>query len=149
MNAFDLSIQGSLKPVALRHHVFELGKQLGISGFLNYRKGMFELYIHAEGEEEIIVKFINQVKQLSKKHKLVCFTEPAKFEDCRNFKILPLKNETGNYSMLINDHSNSILSQNNSKVNPLLDLQPTPIVARKQIPGIKKAILSFKQVGFW
>ena len=92
MNTFTFIIQGSLKPTAMRHHVFELGKFLGIHGFLNYRKGMLELFIHAEGEEETMVEFTNHVNQLVKNHKLKCVTESATFEDCRDFKILSLSN---------------------------------------------------------
>lgn len=106
MNAFTFSIQGNLKPTALRHHVFVMAHKLGIRGFLNYRNGMLELFIHAEGEEEIMLEFIYQVDQLVKKHKLIYSKETVAFEDCPDFKILPLKSEANN---------NLIYSKNNIK----------------------------------
>lgn len=112
MNAIDLSIQGTLKPTALRHHVLKLGNLLGICGFLNYRIGMAELYIHAEGEEEIVTEFILQVKQLSKQHKLVCYTKPSEFNGCQDFKISPLSSDTSNHSINSNDIPYTDLNQN-------------------------------------
>lgn len=87
MDAIIISIKGNLKPIALRHHLYELGKTLGIRGFLNYRQGMFELYIHAEAEKEIMVEFRNLVKQIVKKHKLVCIIEAATLKKLIGFKI--------------------------------------------------------------
>lgn len=150
MNAFTFSIQGCLKPIALRHHVFALGNTLGIRGFLNYRRDMFELYIHAEGDEGIMLEFILQVNQFIKKHRLVCFTEEAPFEDYQNFKILLLRNEANNEPMhSISDNPNTDHSENDSAENRNLHLQSAPIEVKKYIPGIRKVVSSFKHAGFW
>ena len=149
MNTFTFTIQGSLKPTAIRHHVFELGKFLGIHGFLNYRKGMIELIIHAEGEEETMVEFTNHVNQLVEKHNLICLTESATFKNCQNFQILPIWDEANSKSIHSNDNSNAVPTHNNSTeaLNP--DLQPWPTETKKHIPKIVKLISSFKQVGLW
>ena len=146
MNAFTLSIRGNLKPTALRHHVLELGNTLGICGFVNYRKDMLELYIHAEGNEEIILEFIFQINHLIKKHNLVCYTEEVKFEDYRDFKIQPLKNKAENNSLHSAVNSNTDLTQNNTEAQRQ-PLEPVPAQEKKNIPGIKKIISSLKHVG--
>lgn len=149
MNAIILSIQGNLKPVALRHHVFKLGNLLDICGFLNYRQGMSELYIHAEGEEEMLAEFTNQVNQLTAKHDLKCFTETAAFEDCRNFIILPLWKDADNNLIHINENLNAVLAKSNS----IEDLGPPirPIIAqsKNRNRGLKRMFASLKQVSFW
>ena len=87
MDAIIISIKGDLKPIALRHHVFEMGNTLGIRGFLNYRNGMNELLIHAEGKIKVMVEFTNQINQLANKHKLACSMESIILEDFTDFKI--------------------------------------------------------------
>ena len=87
MNAVIISIKGDLKPIALRHHLFEMGNTLGIRGFLNYRNGMNELLIHAEAETKIMVDFTNQINKLATEHKLACSMESIILEDFTDFKI--------------------------------------------------------------
>lgn len=91
MNAFTLFIQGKLKPLALRHHIFKMGNALGIRGYLNYRNDMSELYIHAEGEEEIMLDFTNQVNQLVREHKLMYTIVSVTSKGYVDFKISNLE----------------------------------------------------------
>lgn len=87
MDAIIISIKGDLKPIALRHHVFEMGNTLGIRGFLNYRNGMNELLIHAGGETNDMAEFTNQINQLANEYKLECSMESIILEDFTDFKI--------------------------------------------------------------
>ena len=87
MNAIIFAIKGDLKPMALRHHVFNMGNTLGIRGFLNYKNGMDELHIHAEGEPNAMAEFTNQINQLTNEHKLSCSMESIILEDFTDFKI--------------------------------------------------------------
>lgn len=148
MNAFTFSIQGNLKPTALRHHVFVMAYKLGIRGFLNYRNGMLELFIHAEGEEEIMLEFIYQVDQLVKKHNLICFKEAVALEDFPDFKILPLKNQAENNSLhSYCDNSSTDHTQNNTAEALCPDLNPGQIEVKRYIPRIRKVILPLKHIG--
>lgn len=87
MDAVIIAIKGNLKPIALRHHVFKMGNTLGIRGYLNYRNGMNELLIHAEGETNAMVEFTNQINQLTNEHKLACSMQSIILEDFTDFKI--------------------------------------------------------------
>ncbi len=90
MNAVIIVVRGNLKPIALRHHIFKLGNTLGICGFLNYRNGMNELLIHAEGETSAMVEFTNQIAKLSNEYMLSCSMESITLKDFADFKISDL-----------------------------------------------------------
>ena len=87
MDAIIISVKGDLKPIGLRHHIYRMGNTLGICGFLNYRNGMTELLIHAEGENHILVEFKHQINQLANEHMLGCSMESAMSKDFTDFKI--------------------------------------------------------------
>lgn len=138
MKALIFSIHGNLKPLALRHHVLELGNTFGIYGFLNYREGLSELYIHAEGEEEKILKFTSQVEQLIKQHNLLHYIEPGEYEEFKEFKILPFPNDTDENSLHSNIHPNTDLIQSKSAETPHADQRHRPTKMKNHIPSLGK-----------
>jgi hypothetical protein len=149
MDAIIISIKGDLKPIALRHHVFDLGNILGIRGFLNYRLGMYELFIHAEGENNIISEFSSQIKQLAKKHRLVCSIETAIPDNFIGFKITPLDTNTGHNFEEFNNSSND----NDIEIPQIKALrteqQHRLIYKKKQTTGFRKLSSFLKQAGLW
>ncbi len=152
MNANIISVKGNLKPTALRHHVFEIGNTLGICGFLNYRNGMHELLIHAEGENNQMVEFTNQINRLINEHKLECSTEPVAYEDFIDFKISYLD---------VSLHRNlefAIKNLNTDNNNiPVEEVQETETVELEQIPtrnksrksGFRELFPFLKHTGLW
>ncbi len=151
-DAIVISVKGDLKPVALRHHVFEMGNTLGICGFLNYRNGMYELLIHAEGENNRLTEFTNRIHQLVNEHKLICSTEAVAFEDFTDFKISYLD---------VNLHRNlalTIKSLNPDIINiPVAEEQFTETVEHEPIithnkrrkSGFRELFPFLKHTGLW
>lgn len=152
MNANIISVKGNLKSTALRHHVFEIGNTLGICGFLNYRNGMYELLIHAEGENNRMVEFTNQINRLVNEYKLECSIEPVAFEDFGDFKISHLD---------VNLHRNlelTIKSLNPDSINiPVEEAEDTETVEQEHITtnnksrksGLRELFPFLKHTGLW
>ncbi|MDY0101777.1 MAG: hypothetical protein RBS07_02505 [Lentimicrobium sp.] len=149
MDVILISVKGDLKPTALRHQIFEMGNMLGIRGFLNYRMDMYELLIHAEGENNVIMEFTSQIKQLAKVYRLMCSIESAIPGSFPDFKIAP-----------INTNSDEISKDNNKRSNPdsmeipyrnnLRTEQQQPLTYEKsRISGFRKLSSFIKQAGLW
>ncbi len=148
MDAIIISVKGDLKPIALRHHVFEKGNTLGICGFLNYRKDMFELLIHAEGENDAMIEFTIHINKLVKAHRLVISTESATFENFTGFKISHLD------VSLNHKFEDSYKRLNPDSINiPFAQSQETEQMQitnnKNQLSGYKKILSFLKQAGLW
>lgn len=149
MDAFIISVQGELRPIALRHHVFDMGNTLDIRGFLNYRMDMYELLIHAEGENNLITEFTTQIKQLAKEYRLICSIKPAIPGGFPDFKIAPID--------IKSDH---IFKDNTKSSNP--DMMKIPdrnalrteqqqmlTYEKSRMSGFRKLSSFIKQAGLW
>ena len=147
MNAFTLLIQGKLKPLALRHHVFKMGNAIGIRGYLNYRNDMSELYIHAEGEEEIMLDFTNQVNQLVRKHKLMCTIVSVTSKGYVDFKISNL-DDSLNHNF--EDSDNNLNSESIGipfEIDQSTDQKQILTYNKSQQSGFIKLLSSLKHTG--
>lgn len=152
MDALIISIKGDLKPTALRHHVFKIGNALGVCGFLNYRDGMHELLIHAEGESNKMNDFTNQINQLTNEYKLAYAIKPVTFESFTHFKISHLDVSLNNNILINNNNNNSLIPDSTNTLlaeSQVTGQEPITTNNKRRKSGFKEHFSFLKHVGLW